>query len=126
VRLRIFGAVKGVDNVDVGARIECTALDVWMPEVGIRAHGICRGEEMTIEVDESGIVEDQHIPGVRLDLGEIEMRLSDLVGLRAGAVLNLGDVVLERCFIRLGATVLAEGRFATSEGKLMLTIDSVL
>ena len=126
VRLRIFGAVKGVENVDVGARIECTALDVWMPEVGIRAHGICRGEEMTIEVDESGIVEDQHIPGVRLDLGEIEIRLSDLVGLRAGAVLNLGDVVLERCFIRLGATVLAEGRFATSEGKLMLTIDSVL
>jgi flagellar motor switch/type III secretory pathway protein FliN len=101
-------------------------LDVWLPEIGIRGHGTCKGGVMTIEVQESGAVEEQHIPGVRLDLGEIEVRLSDLVGLRPGAVLNLGEVVLERCFIRLGATVLAEGRFASVDGKLMLTIDSVL
>jgi hypothetical protein len=126
VRIPIVGSVKGIDACDVGVSVVCTELDVWIPDLGIRAHGVCRGGEMTIEVGESEAVEQQHIPGVRLDLGEIEMRLSDLVGLRPGAVLNLGEVVLERCFIRLGATVLAEGRFASSEGKLMLTIDSVL
>ena len=126
VRIPIVGSLKGIDACDVGVSVVCTELDVWIPDLGIRAHGVCRGGEMTIEVGESEAVERQHIPGVRLDLGEIEMRLSDLVGLRPGAVLNLGEVVLERCFIRLGATVLAEGRFASSEGKLMLTIDSVL
>lgn len=126
VRVRMFGGVKGIETVEMGVSVVCAELDVWMPEIGIRAHGLCRGGVMTIEVDESGAIEEQQIPGVRLDLGEIEMKLSDLVGLRPGAVLNLGEVVLERCFIRLGATVLAEGRFATSEGKLMLTIDSVV
>jgi len=126
VRVRVFGEVAYLGEMQVGVCVVCEWLDVWMPEVGVRAHGVYRGGEMMVEVDECGSVEGQQVPGVRLDLGEIEMRLSDLVGLRPGAVLNLGEVVLERCFIRLGATVLAEGRFATSEGKLLLTIDSVL
>ena len=81
---------------------------------------------MAIEIDECHEVREQQIPGVRLDLGEIEMRLSDLVGLRPGATINLGEVAFERCFVRLGATVLAEGKFRTSEGQLLLTIESVL
>lgn len=126
VRIRLVAVARGVESVGVGVRVEFVEVHVRLPEVGICGRGVCRGGEMTIEVQESGAVEEQHIPGVRLDLGEIEMRLSDLVGLRPGAVVNLGEVVLERCFIRLGATVLAEGRFASAEGKLVLTIDSVL
>lgn len=81
---------------------------------------------MTIEVSSPSEIEERSVPGVRLDLGEIEVRLSDIVGLRPGAVINLGEVTLEKCFVRLGATVLAEGRFASHEGQLLLTIQSVL
>ena len=126
VRIRLVCVAEGIESLEIGSRVVCEKFAVRMPEIGIRAHGVCRGGEMAIEVDECGIVEEQQIPGVRLDLGEVEMRLSDLVGLRPGAVLHLGEVVLERCFIRLGATVLAEGKFTTTEGKLLLTIDSVL
>jgi hypothetical protein len=126
VRVRVYGVVRDVEGLEVGAFVRCQIIDVWMPEIGVRGRGVCRGEGMTVEIDESLQGVHHEIPGVRLDLGEIELRLSDLVGLRPGSVINLGEVALERCFVRLGATVLAEGRFRTSEGQLLLTIDSVL
>ncbi len=81
---------------------------------------------MSIEVESVNETYEQQVPGVRLDLGEIEVRLSDLVSLRPGIVVNLGEVSLERCYLRLGATILAEGRFSSKEGELLLRIDSVL
>jgi flagellar motor switch/type III secretory pathway protein FliN len=81
---------------------------------------------MMIEVEERSDVLEQHVPGVRLDLGEIEVRLSDLVALRPGAVLDLGGASLEQCYVRVGSTILAKGRFATCDGKLTLTIESVV
>jgi len=126
VRVRIYGVAKDIERLEVGAAVKCEMIDVWMPEFGIRGRGMCGGEGMTIEITECNEVREHQIPGVRLDLGEIEMRLSDLVGLRPGAVINLGEVALERCFVRLGASVLAEGKFRTSEGQLLLTIESVL
>jgi len=126
VRVRVFGSVECGAELEAGTELISETIVVWMPEVGVRARGVCRGGAMSLEVEACEEVGEQQIPGVRLDLGEIEMRLSDLVGLRPGAVINLGDVALERCFIRLGATVLAEGRFRTSEGQVLLTIDSVL
>lgn len=126
VRVRMYGVFRDVEGLEVGALVECQMIDVWMPEIGIRGRCVCGGEGMSVEIDEGEWTSEQQIPGVRLDLGEIEMRLSDLVGLRPGAVINLGEVALERCFVRLGATVLAEGRFQTSGGRLLLTIESVL
>lgn len=125
-RLRMFGSIEGVTELAVGVQVECGTIDARIPEIGVRARGVWREGAMTMEIETCGEIAEQHIPGVRLDLGEIEMRLSDLVGLRPGAVINLGDVAFERCFVRLGATVLAEGRFRHSDGKLLLTIESVL
>lgn len=126
VRVRMYGVVQGGLEPQVGVEIECQTVDVWMPELGIRGRGVCGGEGMAIEIGECGETREPQVPGVRLDLGEVEMRLSDLVGLRPGVTINLGEVALERCFVRLGATVLAEGRFRTSNGQLLLTIESVL
>lgn len=132
VRARIFGVVSARNDVEVGSEIVCDEIATWMPELGIHGRCVCAtGGGLAMEVQvcgESGGVESeqQHIPGVRLDLGEIEMRLSDIVGLRPGAVIDLGDVALERCHVRLGATVLAEGRFTSRDGKLLLMIDAVI
>lgn len=126
VRVKLCGGVRDAVELEVGADVVCETIEVRMPEIGVRGRCVCKGEGMAIEIDECHEVREQQIPGVRLDLGEIEMRLSDLVGLRPGATINLGEVAFERCFVRLGATVLAEGKFRTSEGQLLLTIESVL
>jgi flagellar motor switch protein FliM len=81
---------------------------------------------MSMKVEEANGALEQSVPGVRLDLGEVEVRLSDIVSLRPGTVLDLGGAKLERCYVRIGSTVLAEGRFDTHEGKLTLTIESVV
>lgn len=136
IRLRLFGALVAAAVGEVGDAHVINELSVQMPEVGIIGRLVVSegGIEMRVEdrQDEDKHDEDKHddvaeqpVPGVRLDLGEIEVRLSDLVGLRPGAVLDLGHSTLERCYLRLGATVLAEGRFSTDGGRLVLTIESV-
>lgn len=125
-RLRLFGALPAAEVNGVGSALVMNEIPVRMPEVGIIGRLVISegGIEMRVEERHDDVAE-QPVPGVRLDLGEIEVRLSDLVGLRPGAVLDLGHATLERCYLRLGATVLAEGRFSTHEGRLVLTIESV-
>jgi flagellar motor switch/type III secretory pathway protein FliN len=126
VRLRLFATMPKPDQVVEGERIVVDELVFDLPEVGIVGRGVWGGEHMTMEVEERSDVCEQQVPGVRLDLGEIEVRLSDLVALRPGAVLDLGGASLERCYVRVGSTILAEGRFTTCEGKLTLTIEAVV
>ncbi len=96
-----------------------------VPELGVCARCMSEGGDMEIAAKGIEDVGDQKIPGVRLDLGEIEVRLCDLVGLQPGVTINLGAVKLERCFIRLGSTTLAEGVFSSRGSDLVLTIESV-
>lgn len=125
-RLRLFGALPAAEVNGVGSALVMNEIPVQMPEVGIIGRLVISEGRIEMRVEERhDDVAEQPVPGVRLDLGEIEVRLSDLVGLRAGAVLDLGHSTLERCYLRLGATVLAEGRFSTHEGRLVLTIESV-
>lgn len=126
IRLRLFGALSAADVCEVRDAHVMNEIPVQMPEVGIIGRLVVSegGIEMRVEEQQDDRAE-QPVPGVRLDLGEIEVRLSDLVGLRAGAVLDLGQATLQRCYLRLGATVLAEGRFSTDEGRLTLTIETV-
>jgi hypothetical protein len=126
IRLRLFGTISNAAVNKVGDAHVMGEVSVQMPEIGLIGRMVVSegGIEMRVEGQHDDVA-DQPVPGVRLDLGEIEVRLSDLVGLRAGAVLDLGGSTLERCYLRLGATVLAEGRFSTHEGRLVLTIESV-
>jgi hypothetical protein len=115
-----------VSAIAPGERVMVEGLFVELPDLGIVGRCYWRGGDMTIEVAEDESAFERRVPGVRLDLGEIEVRLSDLVGLRPGAVLNLGSANLERCYVRLGSTILAEGRIISNEGQVTLTIESVV
>ncbi len=126
VRTGLLGYLPSVGEATVGARLAVDEFAVWLPEVGIVGRCYSNGGDMTVEVEEVRDVLERHVPGVRIDLGEIEVRLSDLVALRPGAVLDLGEARLERCSMRLGSTILAEGRFTTCDGRLTLTIESVI
>lgn len=125
-RTKLYGMLDNVGGIAPGERVVIEELRVEVPELGIVGRCYVRGGAMTIEVLEKENAFEQRVPGVRLDLGEIEVRVTDLVGLRPGAVLDLGSASLERCYMRLGSTILAEGRFERSEGKLTLTIESVV
>jgi len=126
VRLRLIGHLSSIGDGAVGAHIEIDTVALSLPEIGIVGRGYLNGGDMMMEVEERSEAGEQNVPGVRLDLGEVEVRLSDLMALRPGAVLDLGGAQLERCYMRLGSTILAEGRFATCDGKLTLTIESVV
>lgn len=126
IRLRLFGALSAAEVNGVGGAQVMNELSVQMPEIGILGRLVVSEGGIEMRVDEQhDDGAEQTVPGVRLDLGELEMRLSDLVGLRPGAVLDLGQATLERCYLRLGTTVLAEGRFSTDAGRLILTIETV-
>ena len=125
-RIRLFGFVSAIGAGTEGKRIRLEDVVFELPEVGVVGRGYLRGGHMTLEVDEGRELLEQRVPGVRLDLGEIEMRLSDLVSLRPGVVLDLGGDIPERCSLRIGSTTLAQGRFTMSDGKLTLTIESVV
>lgn len=124
-RIRLFGFLSAVGEGMEGERIPVEDVVFELPEIGVVGRGYVRGGHMTLEVDEKGEFVEQRVPGVRLDLGEIEIRLSELVSLRPGSVLDLGSAIPERCSLRIGSTTLAQGRFTMSDGKLTLTIESV-
>lgn len=125
VAVRIFAELPKSFMVPLSGIITFRDFMCVVPELGVCARCTSEGGDMEIAVKGLEDVGEQKIPGVRLDLGEIEVRLCDLVGLRPGVAINLGAVKLERCFIRLGSTTLAEGIFSSRGSDLVLTIESV-
>jgi hypothetical protein len=125
-RMRLFGLLSAIGEGTGCERIPMDDVVFELPEVGVVGRGYFRGGHMTLEVDEGSGLLEQRVPGVRLDLGEIEMRLSDLVSLRPGVILDLGSAIPERCSVRIGSTTLAQGRFTMCDGKLTLVIESVV
>jgi hypothetical protein len=59
---------------------------------------------------------------LRLDLGDVELGLDEVVALRAGSVLELEGGLPLRCFIRVGASALAEGEISVLEKRFSLKI----
>jgi len=124
VRLRaVCSANADPRELRRAARVPLREPRLFIPELGFHGVIIVRKEgEMSVEVEQR--VEERALPGVRIDLGELEIRLCDLAALRPGMVINLGVAEIERCFIRVGSTVLAEGRIQSSGGEVRLSIDT--
>lgn len=59
---------------------------------------------------------------LRLDLGDVELGLDEVVALRAGSVLELEGGLPLRCFVRVGASALAEGEISVVEKRFSLKI----
>lgn len=108
-----------------GTEFNFNRCEAWIPDLGLWGEIFVKQEGVTMEINLED-VEQQRVPGVRIDLGELEVRLVDLVGLRPGTVINLGAVSVERCFVRVGATELAQGRIESRDGELCLAIERVL
>ncbi len=104
-------------------------IPVVLPEIGKRGVVYVSSEggvHMRIEPDD--VPEDARCSSairVRLELGEMELGLRELMGLRPGSVIELGaDFPLE-CSMVVGASVLAHGAVEVVEGGLRVRVTGV-
>jgi flagellar motor switch/type III secretory pathway protein FliN len=111
----------------VGKRIVVQEIGVAIPEFRMRGRLLFKQERgMAIEVVSLGELEEQVVPGVRIDLGEVEISLADIIGIRSGSVIRLGPGAPHRCFLRIGSSTLAEGEVLPEGDALAVTITRVL
>jgi hypothetical protein len=93
---------------------------------GVLYRGV--GGGMTIRVEELDNSErkvgDEFLP-VRIDLGEVRLSLEQLVAVRRGMQLSLDTELPLRCYMRVGATTLAEAILEPDSTGMRLTIVDV-
>lgn len=63
---------------------------------------------------------------VRLDIGEVELSLQEVLALRKGTAISLHVEMPLRCFMRVGATTLAQGELSLEDQGLVLRITQVM
>ncbi len=127
VRVRVLGELSCEGSTGVGCRIELGGMSVAIPD--LHAHGrllFKKERGMAIEIGSIGEGHDRIVPGVRLDLGEIEISLAEVSGLGSGSVICLGPVAPHRCFLRIGSSTIAEGEVSTEGDELRVTITRVV
>jgi flagellar motor switch/type III secretory pathway protein FliN len=63
---------------------------------------------------------------LRLDIGEIQLSLAELLALRNGSEILLHSQLPIKCFMRVGTTTVAEGELDVVESGVRLTVREVL
>jgi flagellar motor switch/type III secretory pathway protein FliN len=84
------------------------------------------GNMIVTKAEAEAVEEATNSLGVRLDLGEIEIELGELLSLRAGSSIELATEGPLRCFLRIGATTLASGEIVLNGDKLDVRVTEVL
>ena len=126
-RARVLGSFSCEVFPGVGESMVIQEIRVTIPEFHIKSRLLFEKERgMAIEVVSLGEQEEQIVPGVRIDLGEIEISLADIIGIRSGSVIRLGPGGPHRCFLRIGSSTLAEGEVLTEGDALRVTITRVI
>jgi hypothetical protein len=126
LKVHVFGEVYSEVASDVGVRVGISSLTVKIPEFFIEGRLVIDKEKgMAIEVV-SEVEQGNILPAVRIDLGELEISLADVLGLRAGSVVKLGPYAPLKCFLRIGSSTLAEGEFRSLEDGAVIEITKVL
>lgn len=126
VRARVFGAMAITDVPIVGALLSFDSLVVRIVDFDV--DGVLRiekGGNMTIDITDRGREDDMNVPGVRLDLGELEISLQDLLALQSGEVIALGPVDPMTCYLRVGSSLIARGELRQSEEGVSVLITHV-
>jgi len=127
VRVRVLGEMSNEIPPAVGGKVLLSALMVRIPEFFIDGRLIVRREEsMAIEVLSTEGARSEVLPAVRVDLGELEISLADVLSLRVGSVIKLGPMEDLKCLLRIGSSTLAEGELRDSDDGRVIEITRVL
>ena len=127
VRVRVLGEMSSEIPPAVRGKVLLSALMVRIPEFFIDGRLIVRREEsMAIEVLSTEGARSEVLPAVRVDLGELEISLADVLSLRVGSVIRLGPMEDLKCLLRIGSSTLAEGELRDSDDGRVIEITRVL
>ncbi len=127
IRTALLAHVPEYSEVRPGAELSCSDIRFELVERGVTATIVdIDGGMMKIRVDAESDEEVTWSPGVRLDLGEIEMAFEDLLGLQPGSELEIEVAHPIRTYLRVGHSQLAVGELDIREGGLVIKIVEVL
>jgi hypothetical protein len=84
-----------------------------------------RGDSEQVDQSEQTVAE-KGAALVRIDLGDIELSLQEIIALRAGTTLQLNADLPLHCYMRVGATTLAEGKLDIKGENFVLCIKAVM
>jgi len=128
VRLRLRGWCSFPERREPEISVEYDAISVRVQDQE-HLYELRVGEEdsmIVTPVEDKERAESIDSLRVRLDLGEIEIGLEELLALRAGSSIELASEAPLRCFLRIGATTLAAGEIAIQGDKLSIRVTESL
>ena len=128
VRLRMRGWCEPQGDGLDGVLGECQKIHVQIEDQRGRYElRVTQGGAMIVtKVEDEQVSATSDSLGVRLDLGEIEIALDELLTLRAGSSIELATEGPLRCFLRVGATTLAAGEIAVSGETLTIRVTEMI
>lgn len=128
VALRVVGTCVALPDWVERGYVEVDRMACEIESQRVRGSLCVHGESrMAIHVEEEAAV----WPGdrgvlIRLDLGDIELSLDEVVALRAGSVIELAGTEPLRCYMRIGSTVLAEAEIAVTDARIVVRVVSTI
>jgi hypothetical protein len=127
VRIALLASLPAHLQIRAGIDLECSEIRLELAGCGVGATIVnVRGGVMKMRVDDESDEGVAWSPGVRLDLGEIEMAFEDLLGLQPGSELEVEVAHPIRTYLRVGHSQLAVGELDVREGGVVVKIIEVL
>lgn len=127
VRTTFLASLPAHPEIRAGVELECSEIRLELAERGVSATIIdIRGGVMKMRVGDESDEDVTWSPGIRLDLGELEMAFEDLLGLRPGSELEIDIAHPIRTYLRVGHSQLAVGELDVREGGVVVKIVEVL
>jgi hypothetical protein len=127
VRTALFAWLADPPEVLPGIELECSEIRFELAERGVTATIVdVRGGKMKMRVEDESDEELAWSPGVRLDLGEIEMAFDDLLRLQPGSELEVEVARPIRTYLRIGNSQLAVGELDVRESGMVVKIVEIL
>jgi len=118
----------GETRVMRALRVECPQQRLW-GVITVSEEGVMKVQrEEALDAGASDVEVGADAAGalVRLDIGEIELSLQEIMALRSGTAIDLKAEMPLRCFMRVGSTTLALGELALEDRGLVLRITEVM
>lgn len=122
VRLPLHALISWSGSIHVGAAVDLPELIVLCREQRIAARFLFSSEGVISMEQSNEMNSTSDSVMVQLNLGEIELSLSQLAALRSGSRIELDTQMPLQCALRIGATTLAAGEINQTDNRLSVRI----
>ena len=126
--LSLQGYLHWRGELSIGATQQLKQLPVTCTDQGLSGYlSISEEGNVKVMITEHEIDKklDRSIK-IRVDVGEIELTLEEISGLRAGSMVQLQANLPISCYLRIGSSTLGVGELAASEEGLRITLKEMI